>query len=343
MPNESVQMDSISAGNNGAISFSGTVAERLMKSGFRTEALRTNDVLRKEEWIEFDQEVVKIARQRLVGVADLMGAGLTYNIKNPLGTTRLEWEKEGDMSPADVSMSGVTEGSNDRLTWTLTAIPVPIVHKDFKINIRSLEASRKLGDPLDVSQAARASRLVSEKLEDILFNGSNVNGTNNPVYGYTTALNRNTGSLAGNWADSGVTGVQIVDDILAMQAALYTDNMYGPYMVYTPRSYWNKLQNDYIPNSGTGSSNRTILERILAIEGISGVRMSANLPDAGSGAVLMVQMTSDVVDMADGIQPTTVQWDSHGGMQVNFKVLAIMVPRCKSDAATQSGIAHYTA
>jgi hypothetical protein len=46
--------------------------------------------------------------------------------------------------------------------------------------------------------------------------------------------------------------------------------------------------------------------------------------------------------MATGLQPTTVQWDSHGGMVMNFKVLAIMVPRIKTDSASQSGVAHFS-
>lgn len=329
-------VDSLSS-VGGNVKANGSVAQRLMATGFNVNALRTNDVLRKEEWIQFDQTVVKIARTRLVGVADLMNAGLTFTVPNPLGTTRIEWEKEGDMSGADVSMSGVTEGSNDRLTWDLTSVPLPIIHKDFRINVRALEASRKFGESLDTTSAARASRLVSEKIEAILFLGSSVNGTNVPVYGYTTAPDRNTDSLIGDWSQSAQSGEEIVGDVLKMMAALQTDNMYGPYMLYVPRSYWNKLQDDFKANS-----DRTILERILAIKGVSGVNMSANLLDGAAGQVLLVQMTSDVVDMADGLQPTTVQWDSNGGMTINFKVLAIMVPRMKSDASTQSGIAHFS-
>ena len=290
-----------------------------------------------EPWSNPDNVLVDTGSYATVDLADLMIAGLTYKVKNPLGTTRIEWEKEGDMSPADVSMSGVTEGGNDRLTYDLAAVPLPIIHKDFRINIRALEASRKFGETIDTSQAARAARVVSEKLEAILFNGSTVNGSNTPVYGYTTALNRNVGS-SHNWATA--TGQQMIADLLAMQAALYDDNMYGPYGVYVPKDYWNAIQGDYVANSVT---TRTVLERILSIEGISSVKMSSNLVGGASGQILMVQMSPDVVDVADGLQPTTVQWDSHGGMTVNFKVMAIMVPRMKSDAAGQSGIAHYTA
>ncbi len=44
-------------------------------------------------------------------------------------------------------------------------------HKDFRINIRALEASRKLGQTLDTTMVGLATRLVTERLETILFNG----------------------------------------------------------------------------------------------------------------------------------------------------------------------------
>lgn len=328
--------DIIQTGENGMRAM-GSVAQRLLSSGLSVNALRPLDTLRKDEWKDFDTKVIEVARSRLVGVADLMSRGLTYKVKNPLGTTRIEWEKQGDMDEADVSMSGVTEGKNDRVTYDLTSVPLPIIHRDFHINIRALEASRRLGDSLDTTQAATAARKVSEKIEEMLFDGSNVNGTNTPIYGYTTAPNRNLGAIS-NWASSStVDGADIVQEVLQMIAALYADNMFGPYMLYVPADYWNRLMDDYKANS-----DRSILERIMVIDGIAGVKMSPNLTGGGSGEVILVQMTSDVVDIAEGMQPTTVQWDSHGGMVVNFKVMAIMVPRMKSDTATQCGIAHYT-
>ena len=41
-----------------------------------------------------------------------------------------------------------------------------------------------------------------------------------------------------------------------------------------------------------------------------------------------------------GADITTVQWESHGGMQINFKVMAIMVPQLRADFTGQTGIVH---
>ncbi len=81
------------------------------------------------------------------------------------------------------------------------------------------------------------------------------------------------------------------------------------------------------------------------MEGIKWVKPSAMLTGTN---VVLVQMTSDVVDVIDGIQPTTVQWQTEGGFQTKFKVLAIMVPRVKATqtdpngGSPQSGVAHFS-
>ena len=128
-------------------------------------SLRTNDVLRKDEWEHYDSAILDVARMRLNGVADLFNAGLTYSLPNPLGKTMIEWERVGDMTDADVTMSGLTDTDNDRVTFDLQQLPVPIIHKDFRLNIRALAASREKGEPLDTMQVRLATQLVAEKAE----------------------------------------------------------------------------------------------------------------------------------------------------------------------------------
>jgi hypothetical protein len=37
---------------------------------------------------------------------------------------------------------------------------------------------------------------------------------------------------------------------------------------------------------------------------------------------------------------TTLQWETHGGMMQNFKVMAIMVPQIRGDFNGNTGIVH---
>ena len=302
----------------------------LMANGWDPQCLRANSVLRKEEWIEFDTALVPIARQRLRGVNDLISAGLTLTLGNGMGTTILQWEEVSDMDPADISMDGVTRGIHDRVRFDINNLPIYIVHKDFHVNLRNLESSRRLGVPIDTTQIEVATRKVADQVESILFNGTTLTFGGNSVFGYRTAANRNLFTIAPTWNTA--TGLEIVTDVIDMIAAANADNMFGPYVLYVPVTYWNAMLEDY-----KTESDKTIIQRIKEIEGIGSVRVADVLPDDN---VLLVQMTKDVVDLVIGMQPRVVQWDVEGGFQTNFKVLTILVPRMKNDFDNRSGIVH---
>ncbi len=309
--------------------FHGGPGQQLIENG--SQALRQNSVLRKEEWLEFDKALVPIARQRLRGVQDLVSAGLTLNLTNGMGTTILQWEEVSDMTAANISMDGVTRGEHDRVEFDLASLPIYIVHKDFHVNLRNLESSRRLGTPIDTTQVEIATRKVADEVENILFNGTSLTFAGSSVTGYRTATNRNTLAIGTVW-DTPETGVNILTDVLAMMSAAVADNMYGPYILYVPVGYWHTLLDDY-----KADSDKTILQRIRELDGISEVRVSDVI---AADNVLLVQMTKDVVDLVVGMQPRIVQWDIEGGFQTNFKVLTIMVPRIKNDFDNRSGIVH---
>jgi uncharacterized linocin/CFP29 family protein len=332
MPNGLIIQDSISTAGGVMSAPGGSVAAKILQSGGNINALRTLGTLQKDEWIAFDNAVIDIARKVLVGVQDLISRGLVFNLPNALGHTRLEWERVSDMDPATVTMSGISQSQNDRIVYDLQGMPIPIIHKDFNINIRALMASRNKGTSLDVTQAQVASRKVSELIETMLFKGATVLGSNNPIYGYTTALYRNTGSLTESWMTA--DGASIVGDILAMMGALVDDNMYGPYVLYIPSAVGVRFGEDY-----KADSDKSILQRLREIDGLAAIKSTKDL---AANEVVLVQMTSDVIDLINGFSNTTVEWDSHGGMISNFKVMAIMVPRVRNDYLEQSGIAHYT-
>ena len=326
-------LDLVAPGPNGQLVGTGNVAQALMQSGFSINSLRTNDVLRKDEWSQMDNVLIEIARKRLVAVNELVSRGLTYNIGNGLGTTILEWEQVSDMEPANVSMSGVTEGERDILDFTLQSMPLPIIHKDFNINIRKLEASRTTGQPLDVAQASMASILVNEAVEDMVFNGHATREGAARIYGLVNHPDRNTGSVSANW-DTLATGEQMVTDILAMMTSADVDNMFGPFGVYVPTAAFIRMGEDF-----KAASDKTIISRLMEIPGLDFIRASKDVP---AGAVIMHQLTSDVIDEVIGLPPTVVQWESNGGMTVNFKVMSIMIPRVRSTVTSQSGVMHYS-
>lgn len=305
----------------------------LAQNGYDVRALRTNDLLRKDEWKRYDEAIVRVARQRLGVVNRLRAAGLVFPAGN-LGNLLVEWEKLSDFTEADQSMGLVSRGERDRAGFDLEAVPIPITHKEFEINLRHLTASRNRGSALDVTNGELAGAVVAEKLEETVINGSSVKVGGYTAYGFRNFPDRITANLGGDWDDSEYTGEEILQDVLGMIAALKAKNMYGPYEIFVGTAYDNKLNQDYKANS-----DKTIRQRILEMNDVSAITTSAKIPE---GDVIMVQMTSNVVDLAVSQDIVTVEWAEMGGFNQAFVVFAAMAPRLKSDAEGQSGIAHYS-
>lgn len=297
-------------------------------------SIRTNQtaLLQYDEWKDIDRAVIQAAVQRMIGISDLRARGLTHNLGS-IGLTISLWDRASDITPADVSMSAVTRGEKDTQAFRPQQVPVPIVHKDFQIELRRLVASRRFGESLDTSIAALASRRVAERSEQMLFGGvDTIQVDGSVIYGYTTHPDRNTVDLAANWDLSTTTGADILADVQEMLNAARDDRHYGPFVIYVPTAYESKLDDDY-----RDMDNRTIRQRILALSGIEDIRVADFLEPNN---VLLVQMTTDVVDLAIAQDITTVQWQVLGGMQEEFKVMAVWVPRIKSDFDGRSGIVH---
>ena len=295
-------------------------------------ALRTNDLLRKDEWQALDTAVIEVQRQRLNGIADLQNRGLTRNLGG-LGVLIDQYEQMSDMGGADVDMSGEAEGDEDTLAYNLANVPIPIIHKEYRINKRRLEASRKLGQAIDTTQAEVASRKVRDKSEEILFKGASgivVNG--NSLYGYTNHPQRVTGGVTAAWTNE--SSRDILADVESMLSDADANFFFGPFMLYVPTSYWSVLRSDY-----KSYSERTFLERLRQYSEIADVKPADVLP---ADNIVMVQMTRDVVDLAIGQSVTNVEWMSKGNMVSHYKVMAAWAPRIKSDYNGNCGVVHYT-
>lgn len=290
-------------------------------------------LLRYDEWKDIDRTVIEVTVDRLCGVADLIGAGLVHNLGS-IGNTISLWQRQSDTTAAQVNMSGIARGEKDTVEFDSKQVPVPVVFKDFEVNIRHLEASRAFGASVDVSMATLAARVVSEKSEDMLFAGNAIQVDGSTIYGYTTHPDRNTVALAMQWTNVAKTGVNILADIQNMLAAARADSMFGPFTLYIPGAYETKLDDDYAPGT---SDSRTIRQRILALSGIREIKVADRLANHN---VLLVQLTRDVVDMAIAQDISTVQWQQMGGLLEDFKVMAVWVPRVKSTFEGDSGVVH---
>jgi len=353
---DKVNVDIVHNTQESGLIASGSVAQRLLNGGMEAGALKpwigmdgkvymsrmvngkavavpllnANATLRKDEWKEMDDSVLFAAQERLVGVADLYSRGLVYRVGG-LGTTVLEYEDYSELTAAEMTMDAVTPSAKDRPQTNLKYLPLPIVHKDFSFNIRALSASRRGSTPLDTTTAMLAARQVSEKIESILFTGSGTytygGGT---IYGYLDHPSKNDVTLSENWDASGKTGDEIIQDVLDMKQASINALHYGPWVLYIPTAYETAIDDDY-----KAASDKSIRQRILEISGIQDIKVVDKMT---ANNVALVQMTSDVVRMVEGLPMQTVEWQEGGGFTTNFKVLTIMVPQIRADHNGNCGV-----
>ena len=106
-------------------------------------------------------------------------------------------------------------------------------------------------------------------------------------------------------------------------------------MVYVPTAYETILDTDYKDNYP-----KTIRTRIMEISGIKGIKVVDTLP---ANNVLMVQMTTDVVRLVNGLPIQVIEWQTEGKFVTKYKVIAIQVPQVRADQAGNSGIVHLAA
>lgn len=306
----------------------------------KLEAVPTQNAtatLRKDEWKILDDAIVMAAKERLRVVADLRSAGLTFNVPNGMSKTVLETETVSDITPATISMDPARQSEGDRPEYELTNLPLPVIHKDFYFNARQVATSRNSGASIDTTTAQLAARRVSEEAEKLVIgSGGTVSYGGGTIYGLTNHPHRITSATFTSPTAGGWTPVTMVQEILAMRQASEDAHHYGPWVLYNSPALDQYLDDDYSASKG----DNTLRQRIQAINGIRDVR---TLDHLSGEQLVLVQQTSDVIRMVIGMDITTVQWETHGGMRLNFKVMAILVPQIRSDFNHNTGIIHANA
>lgn len=313
----------------------GSVAQHLLKSNMNPAALRTNSVLQYDEWKQIDEAVVQPARERLRFVSEAMNAGLSTNIPNAMGRTIYQYDKRNDSQTANLDMEGLTRSESDTVEFSTQEVPLPITHADFQLTLRRLQTSRQVGDPLDTTQAADAARRVSELIEDLHVNGSpKFIAKGQQLYGATNHPDRNTVSFSnGTWDSSGTSGTDVLNDVLNMIQQAENAGYFGPYRLYIPTNYGTGvLEDDF-----KAETDKTIRQRLMEINNLESIQVVDAL---AADNVFLFQPSKSVLQVLDGIQPTTVQWEEQGGFKINFKVMSIMVPNWRSDYNGNMGLVH---
>jgi len=305
----------------------------LNRGGVPTKVRTNAATLTKEAWLQLDTAILRAARNRLRVVADLRSAGLTYGIPNGMGTTVLEYQRMSDINDASISMDGIRLGDDDRPQFDSQFLPLPIVHKDFQFSLRQIQTSRQSGAPLDTTMGELAGRKVAEMVEQLVIGSLDTytygGGT---IYGMTNYTGRLTQTLTSPTA-TGWTPATLLDEVLEMRQTSQTYKHYGPWTLYFATGWDRYLDNDF----NTSYPNKTLRNRLKEIDGISDIKTLDYLSGYES---VMLEMNPEVMRIVIGLEVMTLEWDTMGGLQKNYKVMTIMVPQLRADINGNTGIVH---
>lgn len=314
---------------------SDSMAFRLLNSGLSIAELRAASPLEENAQRIVDQAVVNVGLERLVIVGDVLAAGLTFPLTDPLSVMEVQWERISKVGGAQRTMNPSARGENQLPERTIKRIPVYLTTDDFSVGIRTLKASQRIGTPLDTTMVQQATRRVNEAIEDAMINGAGVQVDGYDTPGLLNAPNVNTKSMTVNW--NSATGAQIQADVLSAIATLQGKKKFGPYNLYVGTTIGTYFMTDFKANGDS-----SILTRLREIEAGGRnlvIKVADQLP---ANTAVMFQMSSDVVDIIDGQAPTVIPWTSNDGFTLFWLVMAIMIPRVRDDYDGNSGIIKFT-
>jgi len=296
-----------------------------------SDGMVRNSLLRKDEWEELDAAVVMAASERLNAIQRLQDLGLVKPLGS-IGILTSQWNIGSQMTRATVNLTGQSADDRDLQDYNLKGVPVPVIHKSFAIGERTLEASRRLGEGIDVTNAYEASRVVAEELERMFFSGYDELSLNqDTIYGVTNESNVVTESTSKDFG----TISNVIDKFQLMLSGLASDNYFGPFEAWVYKTQYTELTTQFY----TDGSGESAYDRMLRIPEIRAIHPADYL---SAGEVVLVQMTPNVIDLALHELNMVVEWASGDGLTHNFKVMSIAVPRVKSDYGSHSGICYGT-
>lgn len=297
-------------------------------------AINTPATLSWDAWKYMDRKLVRQARPRLRVWGDLVGAGLTFDHPDAMGSPILQEQTMTDFGFASVSMDGVRETDRDRPIFDIRNFPLPIVHGSYQFTARQLAAARRGVMNLDSGSSEQIIRKIVERIEGMcLGTAASYSYGGGTIYGLTNHPNRITKAMtlptAGGWQPS-----VFIDEILDTIQDLQDDQFNGPYGLYYSPAWGQYLDGDYSDSYG----GETLRTRLAKVEDIT-FRRKVHYGLSGF-QVILFQLTEDVIRAINGLKMTTLQWDSNGGLVKNYKILAIMVPQLRTNADDEIGIAH---
>lgn len=319
----------------------------LKNIGFNMSSMRSLALLPENSWKEIDKAILRVAKQELVGVMDLLNYGLGKTV-NHLDASAFTVQRTSKLGEAVTHTNPDVASEAGLQDMTTVTAPVVYTFKNYILDVKRVREAAKGYWSIDTEAAEEATYSISLALENILFNGAGTEKYNGfQLHGYLTYPDVNAYTMTGaagekSWTHANKTPAQIFDDVNNMINASMSDNHLGPWILYIPWEYQIVLNRDYLTGSTADYPvSGSIKERIMQLDNLDAIRVSRALPNDN---IVLVEMSSRTVRWYTGLPFSNVLWEAPGHPRPEklFKVWTCQVPMILSDYDGQCGIVHGT-
>ena len=186
--------------------------------------------LTNEQVMQIEAAVVKAARQVMIGrrlVPTPPPVGFAQEV--------LGYDKLTEMAKGRIDLEWGAGFSEDTVRLKRTKVPMAVLHREFDLNRRQVEASQRNGTPLPTTAIDAATYAVARQEDDLIIQGYSVDGTHYEIPGlYQGAGNSDTGA---DWGTATNIPVTLQEGV----AKLQEDNIPGPYTLVVHPTQYNEL------------------------------------------------------------------------------------------------------
>jgi len=302
--------------------------------------------LLQEDWEFIDSEVRQVRQKNMRFVNWLLDKDCVINLPNGFATTQYTWQDISEMSGADLSMDGLKQTDVDRVEYTPGSIPLPIISKNWRLNLRYLAESRNKGIPMDTFAVSECAREVTKFAENMVVVGTaNFKYAGNIIYGLLDSPNVAALTTGTNftkaWDDVTITGNDILQDFLAMVGEMNSNKHYGPkFTLWLPQKYQTALALDY----DSAKPGLTIAERLMNTGMLDSIEYSAFFTQDSSSKdrVVLIDANKNNIAVISGMPFRDFEWQSLGGWVIDHKIAGIYVPLIRADSGGTKGIVKAT-
>lgn len=209
-------------------------------------------VLPPETYMKIKEGIVKNARKhsiarQIIGVRPL-NAGV--------GLQQWTYDTLTEVSDAQITYA-FTETGEDVADFGRSHVPIPVIHKEFRIGYRDIVAAQRGGYPLQAATADSASYKVMLQENAMLLNGYSADGSTYDIKG----LYQSAGNSESTSKDFGTAGNAMAKVQLAI-TELIADDIYGPYnLVLNPTQFMELAVS--VLGSGAGDREINMVRELL--------------------------------------------------------------------------------